>query len=145
MGKGKSGFQNTGIERSMRVDESKYSGYAKTLAKESNDIIKNDTKDEWLMYTNTSSKGQSFVRYSLEDNYIAALGSTSKGVGANKLLSYALNDIQKYGSSSPVEWLVYSNDAIKYYSKLGLDGYRTGDTYSIPLSDIPKVIKKLKR
>lgn len=145
MGKGKSGFQNTGIERSMEVDASKYSGYAKILARESNDAIKNDTKDEWLMYTNTSSKGQSFIRYSLEDNYIAALGSTTQGAGANKLLVHALDDIKKYGNSQPVEWLVYSDSAIKYYNKLGLSKYRTADTYSIPLSDIPKVIKKLKK
>lgn len=145
---GSSGMNNStssGIQRAYGVDSSKYSGYAKTLAREADEAIRNDDEDRWLVYTNTTSRGESFVQYSLEDNYIAALGSTKQGSGATNLLASALEDIQRHGDDkAPVEWLVYSDDAIKYYNRIGLSKYRTGDTYRIPRSDLTSVISSLR-
>lgn len=133
-----------GQSRVNSVNTSKYSGYAKTLAAESNSAMKSDTEDRWLMFKNTSSNGESFVRYSLEDNYIAALGSTSRGSGATSLLASALRDIQRYGDDkSPVEWIVSATESRQYYDHIGLAKYRKHDTYTIPLSDLSKVIKRL--
>lgn len=147
---GSSGMSNftgrSGIQRAYGVDSSKYSGYAKTLAREADEAIRNDDDDKWLVYTNTTSRGESFVQYSLEDNYIAALGSTKQGSGATNLLVSALEDIQRYGDDkAPVEWLVYSNDSIKYYDHIGLSKYRTRDTYRVPRSDLTSVISSLRR
>lgn len=136
----------SGVQRTNSVDASKYSGYAKILARESNSTMENDTEDRWLMYKNTTPNGESFIRYSLEDNYIAALGSTSQGSGATSLLASALSDIQRYGDEkSPVEWQVVSPESIKYYDHIGLAKYRSRDTYRIPQSKLPSVIEKLRR
>ena len=145
---GSSGMGNStpsGIQRAYSVDSSRYSGYARILARESNSMMKDDTEDRWLMYKNTTPNGESFIRYSLEDNYIAALGSTSQGSGATNLLTSALRDIQRYGDdSAPVEWMVSAQESRRYYDHIGLSKYRKRDTYTIPRSDIPKVIKNWK-
>ena len=142
-----SGMQSgTNIERTNSVDSSKYQGYARILARDSNSMMKKDTEDRWLMYKSTTPNGESFVRYSLEDNYIAALASTNRGSGATSLLASAMSDIHQYGDkNSPVEWQVVSPRSVEYYDHIGLAKYRSRDTYRIPQSDLPSVIKKLKR
>ena len=144
-----SGMTGSNIQRVYSIDESKYSGYAKTLASEANEALANDSEGKWLAYTSDTSNGQSFIVYSLEDNYIAALGSTNQGAGGSKLLASALEDIHKRGNDKkPAEWITYEKSARNFYDHIGLRKYRkyeTSDTFYVPRSDLLKVANKLKK
>lgn len=140
-----------GVSVVQEIDESKFRGYARELAEETNELIEDardfgDEPEETILWYN-NGRGEAFACYDEESGTLMGLGSTG-GRAGTELLSRIIETETSRGQS--VTWMADDPQAIRYYRSMGLQGFgiannnMTKIVYTITPERAPRALERLR-